>query len=89
MKNEKELCQSVAEMVEQYFKIPKEMLEDNYWKNRLTSLEIGLTGVELVYLLFEIEKKYGVYIRRESLDNHGFDSIEGIAQAVLAASHVR
>lgn len=81
-KEEKKICLSVIEIMKNVFAIPEEMLGQENWKKCLTSKEFGLRGVELVYLLFEIEKTYGVRISSDSFDNHGFNSIVGIAKAV-------
>ncbi|MCM1155832.1 MAG: acyl carrier protein [Ruminococcus flavefaciens] len=85
MKSEKEICLSILQILEQQFGISRELFGENYEEVRLTSKAIGLTGLDLVYLLFEIEKGYGIRISADSLDNHGFDSVQGIARAVLLA----
>lgn len=74
-KEEKEICLVVAELIKSMFGIPEEFLRPEDWERSLTSKEIGLTGIELVYLLFEIEKIYGVRLSSDVFDNHGFDSI--------------
>lgn len=86
MKSEKEICLDILQILEQQFGISRELLGEKSEEVRLTSKAIGLTGLDLVYLLFEIEKGYGIRISADSFDNHGFDSVQGIARAVLLAS---
>lgn len=89
MKNEKDICLSIFQILEQKFGISRELFGEKYSEVRLTSKAIGLTGLDLVYLLFEIEKRYGIRINADSLDNQGFDSVAGIVKAVLLASEKR
>lgn len=86
MKSEKEIYLFILQILERQFGITKELFGERYKEVRLTSKAIGLTGLDLVYLLFEIEKEYGIRIGATSLDDHGFDSVAGIAKAVLLAS---
>lgn len=86
MKSEKEIYLSILQILEQQFGISRELFGERYEEVRITSEAIGLTGLDMVYLMFEIEKRYKIRVSTDSLDNHGFDSVSGIAKAVLLAS---
>ena len=89
MEKEKEVCTAVARLLREEFEIPEKMLGEENWETRLTSGCMGLTALDLVYLFLEVEKRMKVHIASESLDNHGCDSILGIARAVCLASGKR
>ena len=86
---EKEVCAAIAQLLREEFGIPEKMLGEENWEIRLTSGSIGLTALDLVYLFLEVEKRMKVHIASESLDDHGCDSILGIARAVYLANGKR
>lgn len=49
----------------------------------LLSREIGMSALELVYVLFELEKKYGITFGTEDVMNYGFCSVQNIADLIL------
>lgn len=81
-KEKKDICLIVIEIMKRIFDIPEELLGQEKWEMCLTSKEMGLDGIDLVYLLFEIERQYGVRFPSTLFDNHGFDTIMKIAGAV-------
>lgn len=70
-----------ALLMEQFY-IPKEKLGIENWDIALTSEFFGFMGIDLVYLLFEIEKQYHVRIPEEYLGNYKFNSIRGVTDAL-------
>lgn len=85
MENEKKICLTIVQLLREEFGIPEGELGEENWETHLTSGRIGLSALDLVYLFFEVEKRMGVHINSDSLDNHGCDSIVGIAKAVCLA----
>lgn len=89
MENEKETCREIVQILKEQFGIPEGMLGEENWETRLTSNAIGMPALDLVYLFFEVEKRLGVRISSESLENHGWDSVHGIVKAVCYAKDKR
>ena len=85
MEDEKEVCMAIVQILREYFGITGEVLREENWEIHLTSGRIGLSALDLMYLLFEMEKRMGIRISSDSFDNHGCDSILGMAKAVCLA----
>lgn len=49
----------------------------------LVSREIGLSALELLYLLFELEKRYGITFEAADVRDYGFCSVQKIVDAIL------
>ena len=45
----------------------------------MTGEPFYLTDIDMVYLLFELEKQYDKHVDSEYLDNYGFSTISKIA----------
>lgn len=50
----------------------------------LTGGQFMLSDVGMLYLLFEVEKRYGIRFREEELLDYGFSTANRIAELVLA-----
>lgn len=50
----------------------------------LTGGQFMLSDVGMLYLLFEVEKRYGIRFREEDLLDYGFSTANRIAELVLA-----
>ena len=88
-KEEKDICLTIVEIIKRIFDIPEELLGQEKWDMCLTSKEIGLDGIDLVYLLFEIERQYGIRFSSAMFDNHGFNTIMRIVGAVQRTTYKR
>ena len=55
-------------------------LDTSLWQEPLTGYVLNLFEVDLIYILFEIEKEFNINIPPESLEQYGFSSINGISQ---------
>ena len=64
--------------------IPENCLRKDSWNVPLTGTPFYLTSVELVYLLFELEKNYDVRIQEGYLASYGFISVNVIAETIRA-----
>ena len=73
-----DICENVVWILEKRLYIPKEKLKDESWDTAFTSNYFGLEGIDLVYLLFELEKKYHIRIEERYLDNYQFNSIRSV-----------
>ena len=66
------------------YNIPLGSLNSEQWDSPLTSQEIGLPGIALAHLFFEIEKIYGKSFEANTLKDYGFCTINNIAKAILS-----
>lgn len=73
------ISNDVVEILGQKFHRTGDILEKKNWDKPLTGQPFYLSCVELVYLLFELEKQYGKRIYNKDLDNYGFCTINNIA----------
>lgn len=74
----KEICMILGKC----FDISEEKLDEKFWKEPLTGIHFELTGADLVYLLFEIEKAFNIKITEDQLEGYCFSTIEKVAKCV-------
>lgn len=72
----------VTHVFKQYFDISDEKLNPVNWQIPLTGTFYGFTAVDLVYLLFELEKEFKIKISYELLEGYQFSTIAGICNIV-------
>ena len=65
-----------------FLQVKPELLGFDGWDMPLTGSRFRLDMVDLVYLLFEIEKTIGVRFCDKALAEYGFNTINGIVKAV-------
>lgn len=61
---------------------PALLVRDNF-DLPLTGKEFGFTARDLIYLFFEIEKKFNIKIEMNCLSNNKFNTIEGICEIIM------
>lgn len=49
---------------------------------QLTGYDIGLYGIDLVYIYLEICNEYGIVFESDEIEDYGFNTINGIAKNV-------
>lgn len=81
-KKNNEIEKHLVDLLHQRFCIPLSSLGPNNWTEPLTGVVFKLTGVDLVYPLFELEKHYQTKIVEEFLQNYRFNSICEIAKTI-------
>lgn len=81
-KKNNEIEEHLVDLLHQRFCIPSSSLGPDNWTEPLTGVIFKLTGVDLVYLLFELEKHYQIKIVEEFLQNYRFNSICEIAKTI-------
>lgn len=64
------------------FQLSEAVLDPRNWDKPLTGRQFGFSGVDLVYLLFELEKAFSVRLPAVYLDAYGFCTINRIAEAI-------
>lgn len=64
------------------FHLSESVLESSNWDKPLTGRLFNLSGMDLVCLLFELERAFAVRVPEQHLDTYGFCSIENIAEAI-------
>jgi acyl carrier protein len=76
---EETISEQIAEILCQKFHRSQDTLEKKNWNKPLTGEPFYLTDIDMVYLLFELEKQYDKHVDSEYLDNYGFSTISKIA----------
>lgn len=82
MGTQENVIKIICEILMKYFDITEEKLEERFWKEPLTGFHFKMTGVDMVYLLFEIEKAFDIKITEDQLEFYGFNTIENAAKCV-------
>ncbi len=82
MQQEEAIRQGVLDILSDRLEINPALLAEEYWGIPLTGGRFRLTPRELVYLFFEVEKRFGVRIAPEWLLGGRFNSISGVVRAV-------
>lgn len=69
-------------LIQRMFPSTRELKLEELLDEPLTGARFRLSAEDLLYLLFEIEKKYALFISHEYLNNYGFNSINKIIKIV-------
>lgn len=62
--------------------VDKEKLKEEYWDLPLTGAWYGLSAIDLIYILFELEKHYRIRISSEHFDEYQFSTIRNICKVM-------
>lgn len=65
-----------------------EQLPPDCWDLPLTGRRFDMTATDLVYVLFELEREFGITIPPEYLENYGLSSIQRICATIRRLSDV-
>ncbi|GAA4653034.1 hypothetical protein GCM10023142_01720 [Anaerocolumna aminovalerica] len=68
----------VVEVLHQKFHLPHDILIQKNWDKPLTEEPFYFSDIEMVYLLFELEKSYGMCVKSEDMDDYGYSTIRKI-----------
>ena len=82
MGTQDDVCKKICGILREQFGIEEERLESAFFGEPLTGFHFRLTGADMVYLLLEIEKVFGIRITEEYLEGYGFSTIEKAAKSV-------
>ena len=85
--DKKEILITLRKLLNQKFGIDNTKLEEKNDEIPLLSEFWGLSPLDLVYFILEIEKVYGVKLTTDDLINYGCDRISRIADKVQKATH--
>ena len=78
-----EIEQKIAELIASKIKMNDHpIISSDDWDKPLTGSSIQLSAVDLVYLLFEVEKAFGIHIEAHHLKDYGFSTIHKIAKII-------
>ena len=80
-----EILEQIVHLLQGKFGVPSSSLVTKNWDEPLTGSVIQFSGVDLVYLCFEIERIFRVRIDEEYLRSYGFCSIRQIALVIEQA----
>lgn len=81
MEIELNIRETLVKILNERFSIPKEKLKAEYFDEPLTGKFYGLKGIELVSILFEMEKQFQIRAETENIGEYGFSNIHGIIKA--------
>ncbi len=73
-----EIVSRLLKVMKQCTSLPDERFEPRYWQQPLTGEHFGLSAVDLLYLLFELEAEFDVKFSPDLLKQYGFSSINKI-----------
>lgn len=76
--NEETTSKKVIDIIYQKFNRPSDILLKKNWSKPLTGEPFYLSDVEMVYLLFEIERQYGERVNGKDLDDYSYCTINDI-----------
>lgn len=74
----------LLELLHTKFGVPEEMLAEANWEIPLTGELFGFSGMDLFYLLLEVEKRTGHSVPMEALPDYQFNSISAALKALEA-----
>lgn len=80
--SEKNINNPVIEVLHQKFRMPYEILVQDNWDKPLTEKPFYFSNIEMVYLLFELEKRYNKRVESRSLDSYGYSTIRKITNVM-------
>ena len=72
----------LLELLGSKFGVPEEMLAKDNWDLPLTGEFFGFSGMDLFYLLLEVEKRTGCSIPVEALSDYQFNSISTVLKTL-------
>lgn len=72
----------VISVIEKCTGLSSEQLAPCHWQEPLTGRIFNLFAVDLIYILFEIEKEFSIQIPPDALSQYQFNSIDSICLAV-------
>ena len=72
----------IITVLQDRYLLSEAILDSDNWGKPLTGRLFNLSGMDLVCLLFELEKVFAVRIPERYLDTYGFCSIDKIAEAI-------
>lgn len=72
----------VSHIMQKCFQLSVNTVSSRNWNEPLTSSAFHLTAVDLVYLLFEIEKSFDIRISNAALESYGLYSVNAIIDTI-------
>ena len=76
--------QKVVLIMKEKLKINDELITEEYKDVPLTWRPFNFSAIQLMYLLLEIEKAFGIQIAEQCLSDYGFSTIEKIINIVIS-----
>lgn len=73
------IMSQISSIVAKCTGIPEDALEPDLF---LTGRVFKLSAVDLIYILFEIEKEFNIHIPYDALEQYGFSTISSISSSV-------
>jgi len=77
------ITKQVINLLREKFMILETCLSTDQWDTPLTGFDLNLSGVDMVYLFFELEKLFQVRIDEQYLTSYKFSTINQIAQVMV------
>lgn len=83
---EEGLINNISEIICKKLQRTSDLTDKKNWDKPLTGEPFYLTDVELLYLLFELEKESGRTIDSKNFDNYGFSTINNIIKVMSSSN---
>ncbi len=70
----------IKDILTETLDISEELVVEHNYLEQLTGMEFNLNYRDLVYLFFELEKRIGIKIDADNMDEYQFNYINGIIE---------
>lgn len=82
-KNRQSIIEKILNIMEGKLKIDPNLLNAENYNKPLTGNVFNLTGLDLAYLFFEVEKSFGIKIETKKILSYEFNDIQNIAELIM------
>lgn len=83
MKSETQILLILKKIFTEKYRIPSELWKNENLSRPLTGSVWKLSGIDLSFILFEIEKEFEIKFKEDDLINYGFSSISKIVNLLM------
>ncbi|MDR2572253.1 MAG: hypothetical protein LBD23_18410 [Oscillospiraceae bacterium] len=80
--DKKEVENQIVSVIKKLFPHTKDMLSENTYNRPLTGQPVDLNGAMMIYLFFELEKKFKLTFLEEDVIEYRFYTIEQITECI-------
>lgn len=72
----------LIELLKKKYMIPESILISKNYEEPLTGKIFSFDGISLIYLFFDIQNEFNLYINAEQILNYEFNTINGIVELI-------
>lgn len=78
------IIQIICEIMKEKIHIPQELIVPENYDKPLTGMIMKLDEYNLLYLFFEIEKKFQIRIPEDQLSDYQFNTMNGVVDVIAS-----